>query len=120
MQIKMTVAQKLMAWILNKECRWTQAKIAQHMGVRQSTISLAIKEAGYWIKNENLTMELSELRQMLTQQGIFIQQLIAQQSVESANNCGLFQFQSTDSNGLFVPQTEAQRNNAMNTFSNLC
>lgn len=70
MQTKMTDKHKLMAWILNKEFKYTMVGIAQLMHVSQSTISLAVKEVEYWRTIKNLNDELSEARQIIANYGI--------------------------------------------------
>ncbi|MDE6777279.1 MAG: hypothetical protein K2J25_05000 [Oscillospiraceae bacterium] len=127
MKDKASNADKLMELILNKYEGRSRDEIARKFGWSRTKVSNDTKEARNQVKYVELGIEsmkkdetIAEKDEIIAQQQILIQQLMAQLSVEPASNCGLFQFQSTDSNGLFVLQNEAQRNNAMNTFSNLC
>jgi len=76
MKKKLSDKKKLIAYILNKdpEFELSQKKIADILGVNQSTVSNAIKEMKYLVKIRKLDKELKEAKKKIAEMGILPEQ----------------------------------------------
>lgn len=66
---KMSDQHQLAAYLLNKELNYSQKKISILMDVAQGTVSNAVREAEYKIREHKLEQELKEMRRQLEEKG---------------------------------------------------